>query len=264
MQIFKKLFTLCLTLGFCQSAFGWGEEGHKVVALIAEQKLSPEARKNIDSILQRPGNGKISDLATWADQVRGDDSVPQISHVVRIPFKAHDYSPERDCAGKHSCVIEGIQKSVKALEASTLGEASTLKPEYALKFLVHYVGDIHQPLHAIQETGRMRTLPSRQRWTLHKIWDTIIIRSMHQSPERMAKRLLTKSEKIDQGAPEAWAMESHEIAKRVIYGGSYALARSKDPIPLGDDYYKENTKIVDERLFAAGVRLGNLLNSILK
>ena len=259
----RTILVLCLCAS-SELSFGWGEEGHKVVALIAEQKLSSAAKTAIDLILERPTDGKISDIASWADKMRGNHAVPQISHVVKIPFNARSYSAERDCSGKYRCVIDGIYESEAQLASYAQSRDITPQTQQALKFLVHYVGDVHQPLHAIQETGNMRTLPNRQRWKLHKVWDTIIIRSMHQSPERMAKRLLTSASSVEQATPEDWAMESHDIAKRVIYGGSYALAKSKRPIPLGDDYYKENAKIVDERLLAAGVRLGNLLNSIFK
>ncbi|NQD74514.1 S1/P1 nuclease [Pseudomonas sp. CM27] len=264
MKILQLILIYFLATSYSQSSFAWGVEGHKVVALVAEARLSPEAKQGIDQLLQRDAGGKISDIASWADDMRGNDSVPQISHVVKIPFNARSYSAKRDCSGKYRCVIEGIYQSEAQLGMYAKSKEITPDTQQALKFLVHYVGDVHQPLHAIRETGVMRTLPSRQRWKLHKVWDTIIIRSLHQSPERIAERLLSHPKRIEQYTPEDWAMESHDIAKRVIYGGSYALARSKRPIPLSDGYYKENTEIVDERLLAAGVRLGNLLNSIFK
>ncbi len=260
----KIAVAFCLVASYCQSSFGWGEEGHKIVALIAEQQLTPQARASIDKIMQRTANGEIADVASWADEMRGNSDVPQISHVVKIPFNARSYSEGRDCSGKYRCVIAGIHESESVLEEYARTGQQTIKTSYALKFLVHYVGDVHQPLHAIKETGNMRTLPSRQRWKLHKVWDTIIIRSMHQSPESVARRLLNKRLYVEQKTPEDWAMESHDIAKRVIYGGSYALAKSKSPIELGNSYYKENSPIVDERLLMAGVRLGRLINSIFK
>lgn len=260
----KIALAFCLMASHCQSSFGWGEEGHKVVALIAQKQLTPEARANIDQIMQRSANGEIADVASWADLMRGNSAVPQISHVVKIPFNARSYSERRDCSGKYRCVIAGIYDAETELQKYMRTKRITTETQYALKFLIHYVGDVHQPLHAIQETGNMRTLPSRQRWKLHKVWDTIIIRSMHQSPESMARRLLNKRQSVEQSTPEDWAMESHDIAKRVIYGGSYALAKTKHPIRLGDDYYKANSPIVDERLLTAGTRLGRLLNSTLK
>lgn len=261
---FKIALIALLSMAYCQHSFGWGVEGHKVVALIAEQQLTPEARAGIDIIMHRDANGKISDIASWADKIRGKEPGPQISHVVKIPFKATSYSAKRDCSGKYKCVVYGILKAESELKDGRREDSDPVEQQRALKFLVHYIGDVHQPLHGIQETGGMRTQPSRQKWELHKVWDTIIIRSSKQSPESIAKRLLAKHKTVQQGTPEQWAMESHDIAKRIIYGDNYALAKSRRPISLDKDYYKENMEIVDERLLAAGLRLGNVLNDIFK
>lgn len=246
-----------------QAAHAWGVEGHKVVALIAESMLTPHAREEIDRIMQRKARGEVSDVASWADQIRGKESRPQISHAVRIPFRATRYDESRDCSGKHRCVILGIQESEDVLRGGSSAQHDPYERQRALKLLVHYIADVHQPLHAIQETGKQPTLPERQRWLLHKVWDTIIIRSLHERPETLAARLLKRPTcRIEQGSPAQWAMESHDIARYVIYSNDYGLAKSKRPITLDRNYFKDNSAVVEDRLFAAGVRLGNVLNDI--
>lgn len=251
---------LALASSYCPELLAWGMEGHKIIALIAESRLSAESRRQIDYILARHENGRISDIASWADQVRGNHQYPQISHAVRIPFDALDYSPERDCAGKYKCVIYGIEHSKEALNRNN--RATRDQKATALKFLVHYVGDIHQPLHCIAQTGNIKTLNGSQHWKLHKIWDTIIIRKHHDTPEAVAESLLERRKLIEQGSPQSWAMESHNIAKYDIYSGHLTLGDEKKAVRLDRNYYSDKFPIIEDRLLAAGIRLGNTLNTI--
>ncbi|WP_053157569.1 S1/P1 nuclease [Pseudomonas sp. P1.8] len=241
------------------SVLAWGIEGHKTVALIAESRLDPVAKAEIQQLLAQEGATSLGDIATWADQIRGTEP-GLISHTVRMPFSATVYEPKRDCGHKRKCVVYGIERYEAILGQKDAPASDRLR---ALKFVVHYVGDIHQPLHAIKQTGGVKVQFGKREYTLHKVWDTISVRSLKMPPAELAAALLAASPNVSQGTPEQWAMESHEIARRYIYSDNLQLADSKSMMRLPKTYLKDISPVVKTRLTDAGLRLGTLLNQVL-
>lgn len=237
----------------------WGIEGHKTVALIAESRLSAVAQSEIRQLLALEGASSLADVSSWADQIKGTES-GLISHAVRIPFDATAYDPKRDCGRKGKCVVYGIERYVAILGQKDTPAADRLE---ALKFVVHYVGDIHQPLHAIKETGGVKVQLGKREYTLHKVWDTISVRSLKMPPAELAPYLLAGNPTVLQRTPEEWAMESHEIARTYIYGGDLRRADSTLKMALPKRYLKDISPEVKTRLTDAGLRLGTLLNQVL-
>jgi hypothetical protein len=227
--------------------------------MIAESRLDPVAKAEIRQLLALEGATSLADIASWADQIRGTEP-GLISHAVRIPFDATSYEPKRDCDRKGKCVVYGIERFEATLGQKDAPAADRLR---ALKFVVHYVGDIHQPLHAIKETGGMTVQLGKREYTLHKIWDTISVRSLKMPPAELAASLLADNPNVAQGTPEQWAMESHEIARSFIYGGNMQRADSKSMMTLPKNYLKDISPVVKTRLTDAGLRLGTLLNQVL-
>lgn len=256
-----RALTFFAAASYSAIIFAWGIEGHRTVALIADAELTASARAQVHQLLALEGRESMGDVASWADEIRGKE--PELSnHTVRIPFKATQYDPNRDCSRKGRCVIYGIQSASEQLANQNIPPLERLR---ALKFLIHYVGDIHQPLHAIKQIGQMQAQWGKRHWRLHKIWDTILIRSLKRSPEELAQDLFTDPTYayVQQGTPEQWAMESHDIARNFIYHNDMNTAKTKETITLPNGYPEDSVPVVKKRLAAAGIRLGRLLNQLL-
>jgi hypothetical protein len=274
---------ICLRMGkilisvlvFCTatSCFAWGPEGHRLVADIARQRLTPAARR---AIIQLLGDDDLAEVSSWADAVRRDRAETFGWHFVDIPWNANGFDESRDCfhPNDHSpstltdhrnCVVDRIEMFARVL-------ADTHAPRWdrieALKFLVHFVGDIHQPLHAIAEArggndihviefGR-RECGHRQ-CDLHGTWDAGLIHHAHVSEQEYTTRLNAlitreKTESRSGGTPTDWANESFHLAHSVwVSDGSV----------IDDNYYRHNRAILDQRLAVAGVRLARVLNDAL-
>jgi hypothetical protein len=241
------------------NVLAWGVEGHKTVALIAESRLDAVAQSEVRRLLALEGASSLADVASWADQIKGTEP-GLISHAVRIPFDATAYDPKRDCGRKGKCIVYGIERYEAILGQKDAPAADRLR---ALKFVVHYVGDIHQPLHAIKETGGVKVQLGKREYTLHKVWDTISVRSLKMPPARLAPYLLTSNPSVPQRTAEEWAMESHEIAKNYIYGSDMQRADSTMKKALPKRYLNDISSVVKARLTDAGLRLGTLLNRVL-
>jgi hypothetical protein len=144
-------------------AWAWGKEGHVIVAKVAELNLSDKARKEIRKLL---GPIPISEsrIANFADFVRHNPDHPEFAdsapwHFVDIPNDVGGYDPKRDCKGGQ-CVIDRIEKFKGVLA----GDSPTEDRLNALMFLVHLVGDLHQPLHCSDRNDRGGTTLRSNTW----------------------------------------------------------------------------------------------------
>jgi hypothetical protein len=254
-------------------AFAWGPEGHRVVADVAAQRLTPAARAEIRDLL---GNDDLAAISTWADDIRHDRPETYDWHFVDIPMSAAGFSESRDCyrpnpkypssvEDHHNCVVDRITifKDVLANQ-----NASKEQRVEALKFLVHFVGDVHQPLHAIGEARggndiRVTEFGSTQCGSypcnLHFAWDIGLIEHTGLTEAQYVERIdhLIASEKLTAnwlGTPETWANESFRVAKQIWLNNGGAV---------DEQYYHQNIATVDARLQLAGMRLGAMLNQAL-
>jgi hypothetical protein len=245
-------------------AFAWGSEGHRIVAEIAEQHLEPNTAKQVRDLLAIENSTTLADVANWADQIRPQRRETASWHFVDIPVSAAGYDAARDCAGGN-CVVAKIEQFTAELRDKSLSPRDRLE---ALKFLVHFVGDVHQPLHASDNNDRggneVRVTFGVRRTNLHAVWDTGILAPAVNGDERAYALQLDKRispQQIAQrskGSPEQWANESHEIAVSLIYG---KLAHSGK---LPADYASETLPTINQQLLDAGLRLSFLLNEALK
>ena len=233
------------------SAHAWGCKGHQTVALIAEKHLTPEARQSVEKLLsENPIDPKLKrycgnatpdvmvDASTWPDDVRNErHNGPW--HYIDIPRGKHKGSLEEHC-GADGCVTKAIEEQRAILKDKS---ADLVKRAEALRYLIHFVGDMHQPLHVINNGDNggncvpVKYLhheplpnpqhPEREDYSpnLHQIWDTEIIeRDMEVSnPHRYADEVDEKF-RAENAAWEAvgihvenWAWEVHERAEREVY-----------------------------------------------
>lgn len=270
MKRFLAVLCLC-TLSYFH-LFAWGPKGHAVVADIAESRLNSTARRNLTLLL---GNNSLASISTWPDAVRDIRPESYAWHFVDIPGKAEGFSEERDCyrpqdkgptaqTDHHNCVVDRIEMFRQVLAD---GNASELDRLIALMFVVHFVGDVHQPMHAIDDARGGNDIkvkifgaecPDRP-CNLHGAWDSILIEHTGYSEEEYVRHLqaLIAANHWDQkpiGTPQEWANESHREAVKVW------VANGAD---LDEAYYRANIGLVDEKLALAGLRLAAVLNDTL-
>lgn len=237
------------------AAQAWGREGHRVVGQIAADYLHPSATAAVAAILAGEPEPTLAGVSSWADDTRSRESGPL--HYVNFPRGNCSYQPSRDCRDGR-CVIGGIEQSIATL---TFAGASAAARNEALKNLVHFAGDIHQPLHAGLGDDRGGNLVQLQ-WAgegtnLHSVWDTQLIRSIDPDWTRHVSRLSPSATTLPLATLDSadWALESCAIAfSDGFYPGSARIDEAA--------YLKRWQPVVDQRLSLAGMRLAALLNAL--
>jgi len=151
-------------------ALAWGPEGHEVVAALAAANLTPSARAQVSALLG--GDSMIVLDANWADEIRTDQPQTAPWHYVNIPLNAPGYDPRRDCADGR-CVVAQIERNEHVLADRSASKAARAD---ALRFLIHFIADVHQPLHAADNGGNAFTVFLRGKHTnLHHVWDNDVV-----------------------------------------------------------------------------------------
>lgn len=238
-------------------AFAWGPLGHRVVARLAESQLTPQARAEVQRLLALRGAHHLSDIAVWADELRDTDpglfQRTRRMHFVNFHSRDCNFDPPRDCRNGE-CAVAAIEKYSAILANRTKPPAERAE---ALAFVVHFVGDIHQPLHAdFRDDAGGNDF--QVRWhgrgtNLHKIWDSAMLDDAHLSAARYTHTLLAERAPIATGGtPAEWAAESCRIDRD---DGVYPSAHFIDA-----SYVARERPIAELRLRQAGARLAALLN----
>ncbi len=258
----------------------WGVQGHRLVARVAESRLTPAARKATAWLLD---GRSLADVASWADDIRDANQQTGFWHYLNIPPTATGYDRDRDCprqpgvaAGARAdrwrdCAVDRILYSRERLADTSLDRPDRAT---ALKYLVHFIGDLHQPFHALGvEQGGNGILvsvfgsdncgndPARPSpCNLHSVWDSRLIarRALNDaqylaSLEATIKQHVLNARPI--GTPDLWAVESFRLARA-------ALVPQKADIDHAS--YTRHIPVIDERLALAGLRLASVLNNALK
>ena len=236
------------------TAHAWGTEGHQVIALIAQSQLTAKARAEVDRLLAQEPGTTLASVSSWADEHRNPSTAPW--HYVNFPRGNCVYDEQRECPDGR-CVVGAIKEELAILESTAPDD----KRLAALKYLVHFVGDVHQPLHAgylDDKGGNTYQLQAFMRGSnLHAVWDTGLIKNLNEEPEAMAGRV----QKLTVGMPVANldpVNAAEESCNIVSLKGFY-------PERLGElPYIQRYTPVMERRLAAAGARLAGVLNAALK
>ena len=266
-----RTLLLGLLLAFPALASAWGQQGHRIVGHLAAAELSPRARAEVARLLAGEADPTLAGVANWADDLRDSDSPifdpvrsKQTSrwHFINFPRGQCQYAPPRDCPGGN-CIIAAINRNFLAVSDSKRPDAERRE---ALKFLVHFVGDVHQPLHAGDRPDKggneFQVSYRGEGWNLHSTWDSLIIRERGLDPARSAWTLRRRPPlphdptRSSQTPALDWALESC----RIVANG--ALYPSKHVID--DAYLATHRPLVEQRLRQAGSRLAAMLNYALK
>jgi hypothetical protein len=244
-------------------ALAWGAEGHEVAADIALRELRPMARAQVAHLLG--SDAMLVQQSNWADEIKDQrpDTAPW--HFVDIPLAARGFVPRRDCA-RGDCVVAQIEADLQALRNRRLGDRSRAQ---ALLFLIHFVADVHQPLHAQDNDDKggnaVRVEIGRERANLHRVWDVDVVEAMGFDPDAVAAGIESgitpqQHQAWSRGSPADWANEAHAIARDQIYPPLHGARE----IRLPRDYAWRDASVARMQLAKAGVRLAWLLNTTLK
>ncbi|RKS53844.1 S1/P1 nuclease [Gillisia mitskevichiae] len=254
--ILSVCFLFSISVGFAGDN-DWGQTGHRATAEIAQSYLSKDAKKEIAKLL----NGKsLAFVSTFGDEIKSDSEYRKYGpwHYVNLPENATKYIV--DDANPDGDLLMGIRKCVEVLKDKS---SSKEEKEFYLKMLVHFIGDLHQPLH----TGRGEDKGGNDiqvRWfgdgsNLHRVWDSEMIDSYDMSYTEMARntKVLSKAQtkSIASGTFEDWMYESKKLSERV-----YASAEVGEK--LSYRYMYDWFPVVGEQLQKGGIRLAQVLNEI--
>ena len=237
---------------------GWWDLGHRTVALVAETRLLPRTRQAVRDIL---GGQSLADASVWADNIRQYRHEADPLHFVNVPLAASGYDSLRDCPNGR-CIVAAIAADRRVLANPA---AAPLDRAEALRFLIHFLGDLHQPLHTTDDGDRGGNLRpvylAGDSTNLHKVWDGQILERagltdaayLAQLTQEMATMNLPA---LERGTVVDWVMEGHRIAREQVY-------RLPADGRLDDAYLAAARRTIDHQVIAAGVRLAAVLNQTL-
>ncbi|HEX4964712.1 MAG TPA: S1/P1 nuclease [Thermoanaerobaculia bacterium] len=279
----------------------WGCEGHQIVATIAGSQLTPNARAQVNKLLKNnpidpqlkrfcksKGLTNMQDGATWADDIRTSNGTAE-EHFVDIPRADTSGNVVAACPDK--CITKAMSSNLDKLKSSS---SSDKEKADALRYLLHYAGDIHQPLHCADNNDRggncvlVRAVTPQSKVTepMHSAWDKEFVRAiMNGGPVTATATALSKKFKTDIATwksgsvdVDAWALESHKIAEDIAYeklpgGGPKAEPSANPPvkvcpepakpaIQLNAAYRDAAQTVIPEQLAKGGARLALMLNSV--
>ncbi|HYD44227.1 MAG TPA: S1/P1 nuclease [Phenylobacterium sp.] len=265
-------------------ALAWGESGHYAVCEIAYLNLTPTARAEVDRLIAVGGGYEsFTESCTFPDKPRQRAS----EHFANYSRSAPRV-PGPDCPGGRPCIIEAIAGDLAVLRSPSASDDDKSK---ALKFIGHWYGDIHQPLHisfADDQGGNLIDQRGPCQFSLHSVWDTCIVerRLFGAGSDRLARARaaaatlnagITARQRLvwRQSAPWRWAAESYQVSRRATtgycvqkpgscwYSATEQTYASNDPkrVHNVDNAYLDWAKpIVADRLRRAGIRLAHSLN----
>lgn len=265
-------------------ALAWGPEGHAIVADVAEAHLTPAAAAEVHQLLRLEGDQHLDDIASWADANRKQLKGTGSWHYVDIPLDATGYDAARDCRDDN-CVVAKIVSFTHLLGDTSAPPAKRL---LALKWVVHLVGDIHQPLHAEDHDDKGGNTVQLQYFgrgtNLHATWDSWIVEhalDLHMGPDysidkpEVRRAALKLDARITPQERSLWAAQdmTHDLLATVIgwANQSHALARdaayadlpAKRKAGWSEQYQKKTWPVVRMQLERGGVRLAALLDQTL-
>ncbi|MHB8477992.1 MAG: S1/P1 nuclease [Steroidobacteraceae bacterium] len=275
-------------------AYSWGNEGHEVIGLIADHYLEPAVRTKVTAILAGDATHltpttQIDSEATWADKYRDSDrnttkvhyNQTRYWHFVDLELRGPDLQsacfaepplPETTLASAgpaRDCVVDKIREFIAELNNPTTGKQ---EQRFALQFLLHFVGDVHQPLHASDDhdqggNHKIVTAPDIAANNLHHDWDTVFVNRIGPNEATIARQLIAnitdaQRSQWQKGTAADWAMESFGVAKRHTYG-LLPAASQPNHYQLSAVYVTDAIAVTQEQLSKAGVRLAFVLNQAL-
>jgi len=249
-------FGLLLGLLATVPAWGWGNTGQRVIAQIAENHLSVEARRAVRDLL---GFDSLAEVSNWSDEARSTEPWQHTAPWHYVNFEPGDPGYEAIEKSPYGDVITGTRWSEEILRDPRSSREDKI---VALKFLVHFIGDMHQPMHVgrlSDRGGNETTIRWMGRTTnLHNLWDSGLIDLENLSFNEWVRFLdhptETQIAEWQLGDVVDWVEQT-----RALVDGCYDF---EEGASLGYQYFNRHLPTVKEQLLEAGIRLAGKLNSI--
>lgn len=214
MRCLRQSTLLIVLLSLAPGALAWSGKGHRAIAELAEQQLSADTRHTVSGLLADEPSAALASIASWADEVRDQQAWRHTGrwHFINFPRGECRYVAERDCP-EGRCIVAALEAQRAILRDRAAERARRVE---ALKFVVHFVGDIHQPLHAgygFDRGGNDTQIRfNRMGSNLHALWDGLLIDSLElEFPallQRLAEQPLPAAGAVGAGSAARWAEQS--------------------------------------------------------
>ncbi len=270
-------FALAISVLASGPAMAWGAYGHRATAAIALANVKPSTRAAIARLIAADGQlgtpdcriRNLEDAATWADCIRRDGWRWGYSfawHYRTAPI-CEAYDPKKNCSGGN-CILAQIDRNQRILADESL--PSNVRIE-ALAFLVHFIGDVHQPLHSGDDddkggNDRVTDYGIVPDLNLHSIWDGPLAERAISSAQPSLVRHYSSAERdqLAAGTPADWGRESWQLARDVVYPGAFNRDVCKDEVPehaaLDQEDIHAAIPVVQRRIEQAGLRMARMLD----
>jgi S1/P1 Nuclease len=285
MQSATLLMTACAVLAAAQPAVAWGDLGHETIAHIAYRHLTPAAKAKVDAMLAADTDSltapDFASRATWADKYRNGHRETAAWHFIDIEIDRPDL--EAACFGfpklkgaetasagpAEDCVVNKITEFAAELRNPATTSSERL---LAFKFLLHFVGDVHQPLHASDHHDRggncirLAPSPDGHDTNLHAYWDTGVVETLGHNADAIAATLdsrITPSDRNlwEKGDARTWAWESFQLSRKDVYAlPAKPTCAEPGAIVLSAEYQAAAARDAALQLEKAGIRLAVTLN----
>jgi hypothetical protein len=293
-RLLAVLFSATALAGVPFSAHAWGDDGHRIVGHVVEQLVQPRVRERMRAILDTDTSGltrdtSIAEETTWADKYRDSDrqdtrvgyAATGPWHYVDIELDAPDmnaacyFFPDPQPGQRASegpardCIVHKIEQFSAELSDSKTPPMEQLR---ALQYLLHFVADVHQPLHAGEDHDRggndkwIRG-PVNRRADLHYYWDTWLVHQLGSQPEETVEQVLALARgperaSWERGGAREWAWESYRLARDAVYA-PLPKPGSDGQYTLDAGYLDPAQAVVRIQLARASVRLALVLDRAL-
>ena len=241
----------------------WWDTGHKMVCNLAYELLTPVAAAAVDSMIKE--HGSLGRACLWADFIKGERKDTRSWHYINLPDD--EQNTFKATCPDNGCIIDAFYKQLVILQNK---KKLLEERQEALWFVGHFVGDIHQPMHAgyAHDLGGNRhrlTFSNGSKTNMHKIWDGQIIEHMELKigpkafQDKVNKKISIFLTQKHSSQIEVWAQESRDLAMHESVG-----YRSNMLKVVTDEYMESHFEIVQERLALGAVRLSQILNNVFK
>ncbi|MHA7832259.1 MAG: S1/P1 nuclease [Flagellimonas sp.] len=251
--------TLLLLLLFPFVAFGnaiWGKSGHRVTGQIAEEYLTGKAKRALDNLLD---GHSLAFVSTFADDIKADRTYSKYSawHYVNYPLGMSYKDSEKS---EYGDIVMAIEECINKVKDDNNTKEDRV---FYLKMLIHFVGDLHQPMHASRAEDKGGNNIQVQ-WfgegsNLHRVWDKNLIESYGMTYSELAAELIDVDRKerkaIQEGTIYDWVDESHKICAKLY--DSVEIGEK-----LGYRYSYDYNELLFKQLQKGGLRLAKVLNEV--
>lgn len=250
----KKLFNFCL-IALPLALVSWGFKGHRAIATIAQKHLTSNTAYVVSAYLK---GESMADVATWADENRNNKTAPW--HFLNLPLGLTHEQFVKFVSESDNNVFSAILKTEASLKDKSL--TSDQKNE-ALKYLIHLVGDAHQPMHISRKEDKggntIQVRFDNKGTNLHSLWDSKLIDHEGLSEPEIAKTYdvatIAQIKQWQSDSPMEWIWESYQISSELY-------AQAKPGQVIDDVYYQKNISVIRKRIDQAGIRLAGELNKL--